>query len=167
MWKCVCCLCRYSKLDLSTSAPAAKVTELVITVMTCVAGLYMVNMNACTFLWLKLLIVELWVFARYIFSICVMFSLPLWMASVYCELPLEDLLSDQISLTQWFLLACLLHTFTYSILCWLGCVFLGAPSVTAVNKDCDVESSILKLSELLLTNYTVTFKQRKSQNITG
>lgn len=47
-------------------------------------------MNGCTFLWLDLLIVELWVLARYIFSICVMFSLPLWMASVYCELPLED-----------------------------------------------------------------------------
>lgn len=110
--------------------------------MTCEAGLYMVNMNACTFLWLKLLIVEPWVFARYIFSICVMFSLPLWMASVYCELPLEDLVSDQISLTQWFLLACLLNTFTYSVLFWLGCVFLGASTVTAVNTDCDVEGRI-------------------------
>lgn len=125
-WKRV--LCHYRKLDLS-----------VITVMTHEAGLYMVNMDACTFLWLKLLIVELWVFARYIFSICVMFSLPLWMASVYCELPLEDLLWDQISLTRWFLLARLLRTFTCSILCsfGLGVFLLGAPTVSAANKDVD------------------------------
>lgn len=110
----------------------SRVTESVITFMTRDAGLYMVNVNACTFLWLKLLIVELWVFARYIFSICVMFSLPLWMVSVYCELPLEDLLGDQISLTQWFLLARLLHTHSdIPFSAGLG-VFLGASSVTAV-----------------------------------
>lgn len=104
----------------------------VITAETSEAGLYMVNMSGCTFLWLKLLIVEPWVLARYIFSVCVMFSLLLWMGSVYCELPLEDLLWDQISLTRWFLLARLLHTFTYSILLVRVCFFFffqGAPSV--------------------------------------
>lgn len=40
---------------------------------------------------LKSLIVELPALACYIFSICVMFPLPLWVASVDCELPLEDL----------------------------------------------------------------------------
>lgn len=155
-WKSAHSLFHYSMLDLGTNAHAAKKTESVITAMTCEAGLYMVNMNACTFLWLKLLIVELWVFARYIFSICVMFSLPLWMVSVYCELPLGNLLSDQISLTRWFLLACLINTFTYSILCWLGCVFLGASA--AVNTDCDVWRSS--------PNFKYNLKQGKSQNIT-
>lgn len=70
-------LIHFSKLDAGTNAPSAKRIESVFTVMTCEAGLYMVNLNACTFLRLKLLIVELWVFAQYIFSICVMFSLPL------------------------------------------------------------------------------------------
>lgn len=123
----------------------------------------MVHLNVCTFLWQKLLIVELWVFAQYIFSICVMFSLPLWMASVYCELPLEDSVWDQISLTQWFLLVCLFHMFICSILRRLGWIFfLGAPSVTAVNKDYNVERSILNLSELFLP-HCATFKQEDSE----
>lgn len=44
-----CCygLCHYSKLDLGTNAPLAEMIE---SVVTCEAGLYMVNMNARTFL---------------------------------------------------------------------------------------------------------------------
>lgn len=157
----------YSKIDLGTDAPVAKIMESVITVMACEAGLYMVNMNARTFLWLKLLIVELWVLARYIFSICVMFSLPLWMGSVYCELPLEDLLWDQISLTQWFSVGLSApHIHMFHPPAGLGVFFLGAPSVTVVNKDRDGERSIQNLSELLLTNHSITFKQGESQNTT-
>lgn len=94
------------------------------------------NMNGFTFPWLKLLIVKRRVFARCIFSICVMFSLPLWMASVYCELPLEGLFWDQISLSQWFPTASLLHVFIYSALPHLwGRVSLRPLLATSVNKD--------------------------------
>lgn len=74
------------------------------------------NMIGLTFPWLKLLIVKKQGFALYIFSICVMFSLELWMAPVYCELPLEDLFWDQMLLSQWFPAVCLLHVFIYSAL---------------------------------------------------
>lgn len=94
------------------------------------------NMNGLTFPWLKLLIVKRRVFARCIFSICVMFSLPLWMASVYCELPLEGLFWDQISLSQWFPTARLLHVFIYSAVPHLrGRVSLRPLLATSVNKD--------------------------------
>lgn len=116
----------------------------------------MVNTDACTFLWLKLLIVELWVPAQCIFSICVMFSLPLWMASVYCELPLEDLFWDQISLTQWFLLALPLGTHSHiPFSAGQGVFFstVGASSVAAVNLDND--------GERITPNHRINFKQVK------
>lgn len=70
------------------------------------------------------------------FSICVKFSLPLWMASVYCELPLEGLFWDQISLSQWFPTARLLRMFIYSALPRLwGRVSLRPLLATSVNKD--------------------------------
>lgn len=102
----------FSKLDAGTNSPIDERTKsFFFTVMTYETQLYM---DGRTFPWLKLLIVKRRVFAQYIFSICVMFSLPLWMASVYCELPLEDLVWDQISLSQLFPSACLLHMFICS-----------------------------------------------------
>lgn len=65
---------------------------------------------------------------------------------------------------------------THSVVfCWLVCsthsyipfsagsgvFFLGAPSATAVNKDCDVERSILNPPEPLLPNHTIIIKKRE------
>lgn len=142
-----------------TNAAVDKMIESVSTLMTCESGNHTVNIDARTFLWLKLLIVELWVPAQCIFSICVMFSLPLWMASVYCELPLEDLLWDQISLTQWFLLACPLraHIHIFHSLLVRECFStVGTPSVVAINLDNDIERGN--------PNHRTIFKQVRSHS---